>query len=104
MVDYAIPFGIPVAKKISVGTLKINIMDSRTKKGLPDMIARIGQTAMVSGKDGCIRTLLKPGVYYITIDRGRMGMEKTTLEGMPVKVTILGGKENNSRDSHSSQV
>ncbi len=87
---YTIPLGIPISKKKSVGTIKGIIYDEEDpqKRPLRDVILMASGIPAVTDKDGkFVFPGLKPGEYYLQIERGSIGHEKTTSEKIePIKV------------------
>jgi hypothetical protein len=95
LAEYSVPIGVPIGKKMSVGTLRGRIIDNTDGKAIPDVIARIGKLTSLTDKNGNFTFVIEPGTYFLTIDRGRIGVNRTTVQEMPLKVEILGGKVTN---------
>ncbi len=88
--SYTIPFGIPVEKKKSVGTIKGVIFDEEDPRRHPikDVILMASGIPAVTDKEGkFVLPGLKPGQYFLQVERDSIGHGKTTSEKIePVEV------------------
>lgn len=95
VLSYTIPFKIPVSKKKSIGMLKGRVYDGE-KEGrppIPNVILTAGDaTAVTDKKGGFIFPSLKPGTYFLKIEKGSIGLHRVTTEKLPVMVEIKGGE------------
>ena len=94
MVEFTIPFGLPVGRKKSVGRLEGYVRDQETGQPIPNAILRLSGATAVTDSDGeFIFPALKPGTFYLNIDRASIGLERISVQKTPLEVNIKGGKE-----------
>jgi hypothetical protein len=96
MVGYAIPFGVPVSRKTSTGILKGRVYDAENPpRGLPRVLVRLNDLTAVTDRNGEFTFgSLRPGTYYLTLDKESIGMNRVTVQKSPLPVTVLAGKKN----------
>lgn len=93
-VEYALPFGVPVGRKKSVGTVKGEVSDGQTKTAIPDVILTLNGATAVTNKSGkFIFPSLEPGTYHLDINTVRVGMNRIAAQSTPIEVTVEEGKE-----------
>ncbi len=95
LVGYEIPFGLPVSRKTSTGILKGRVYNAQSpERGIPRAIVRLNEFTAVTDRNGNFTFgSLKPGTYYLTLDRESIGMDCVMVEKSPMGVTIAGGKK-----------
>lgn len=94
MIQYAIPFRLPVSRKKSIGVVKGYVYDEETKEAISDIIVRVNGATAVTDKNGNFTfPSLKPGTYYLNIDRARIGLDRITVQKNPIEVTVESRKE-----------
>ncbi|MDQ1316438.1 MAG: hypothetical protein QG588_85, partial [Candidatus Poribacteria bacterium] len=92
--EFGIPFRLPTSKNNNVGRLKGVIYDIESKAKLANVLVMINELSAVTNKNGeFIFSAIKTGKYYMEVDKAGIGLEKITLQNMPLEVTIEGGKE-----------
>jgi len=95
LLSFTIPLSIPVSKKKSIGMLKGRVYD-REKEGkppIPNAILTIGDATAVTDKKGeFIFPSLKPGNYFLKIEKSSIGLNRVTTEKLPVMVEVKGGE------------
>lgn len=92
--SYTIPLRIPVGKKKSTGVMKGMIYDGEKPEPppLPNVILTANGATAVTNRNGqFIFPVLKPGNYYLQIEKGSIGLQRTTSEKIPM-ITIKGGE------------
>lgn len=92
---YTIPLGIPIRKKKNVGIIKGRIYDTQKpdKPGIARAIIFAGEAAAVSNKNGFfVLPALPTGVYNLWVETHSIGIKRTTLEPLPLKVEVKPGK------------
>ncbi len=96
LVAYEIPFGLPVSRKKSTGILKGRVYDAENPERLvPRAIVRLSElTAVTDRKGNFTFGSLKPGDYYLALDKASIGMDRVTVEKSPIKIAVAGGKKN----------
>jgi hypothetical protein len=63
------------------------------KPPIPNAILTIGEATAVTDKKGeFIFPSLKPGAYFLKIEKGSIGLNRVTTEKLPVMVEIKGGE------------
>ena len=94
MIQYTVPFRLPVGRKKNIGVVKGSVYDEETKESMPDVIIRTNGATAVTDRDGNFTfPSLKPGTYYLNIDRARIGLNRITAQKNPIEVTVESGKE-----------
>ena len=92
--NYTIPLQIPVGKKKSVGMIKGRVYDEERpgKPSINNVILIANGISAVTDRNGrFVFPGIKPGDYYLQIERGSIGSSRTTSERLPV-VTVRGGE------------
>lgn len=95
MVEYALPFSLPVSRKKGdgqVGIVKGHVYDKKTKEAISVVILRINGATAVTGKNGdFVFPCLRSGTYYL--DVARIGLNRITVRPTPIKVSVESGQE-----------
>jgi hypothetical protein len=92
LVEYSIPFGVPVSRKSTVGELKGKVYDIENDgQGVPGVIIRANEFTTVTNKKGqFVFRSIKPGNYYLREDRETIGSNRITVEKTPINITVEG--------------
>ena len=91
---YSIPFDFPVSRKEGVCRVKGRVFDAVTGLGLPEVILRINGLAASTDKDGNYSFFLpKGGAYFLSVERGALGIDRIPDIKTPVKLDIAPGDE-----------
>ena len=94
IVEFTVPFGLPVGRKRSIGMLEGSVRDQETGQPIQNAILRLsGATAVTDSNGGFAFPALKPGDFYLNIDSASIGLEQIPVQKTPLKVDIEGGKE-----------
>jgi len=94
LLTWTIPFGLPVSRKKSIGGIKGHVYDEETKMPVPDAILRVnGATAVTDNEGNFIFPSLRPGTYYLNLERAGVGKNKIPVQKNPMEVTVEPGKE-----------
>ena len=94
ILDFTIPFGLPVERKKSVGMLDGGVRDEETGQPIPNAILRLnGATAVTDSAGEFTFPSLKLGTFYLNVDRASIGLERIPVQKTPLEVSIKGGKE-----------
>ena len=96
MLSYAIPFGVPVARKKSIGSLGGRVYDAESPrlKGIPDVIVNVNGASAVTDKKGYfLFPSLKPGTYDLVAEERNLGLDRVISLKTPIKVRIEGGED-----------
>jgi len=94
VVEFTVPFGLPVGRKRSIGMLEGSVRDQETGQPIQNAILRLsGATAVTDSNGEFTFPALKPGAFYLNIDSASIGLEQIPVEKTPLKVDIEGGKE-----------
>ncbi len=88
--EYTIPIGIPVHRKLNRCELFGRIYDKDDyKKGLSGVIVRVNGHTTVTDKSGkYVFHGLKPGNYYLSVDIGSLEADKLTIQKMPMEINL----------------
>jgi hypothetical protein len=93
IINYTIPFGMPVGQKKSVGMLEGHVLDQETGQPISDVILRLNGVNAVTNATGKFTfPALKPGAFYLDIDSASIGLGLVPLQKTPLKIDIVGGK------------
>jgi hypothetical protein len=92
--SYTIPLKIPVGKKKTIGMIKGRVYDGE-KPGRPQIpnviLTANGANAVTDQKGQFIFPGLKPGSYYLQVEKGSIGLNRTTSEKLAT-VVVKGGE------------
>lgn len=91
--SYRVPLGIPVSHSRASARIVGRVYDVETGRGVANVLVRAGGRAILT--DGAGRLLLTgmlPGVQYVELDRGSIGLDRVTTQEnpLPVKATSEG--------------
>lgn len=95
LMSYTIPFKIPVARKASVGALKGRLWFQEPHGPEPVVRALVsanGTVAVTNSNGEFSFPALKPGKYYLMVDRKGMGKDRITAKKLPLKVIVDGAE------------
>jgi hypothetical protein len=93
MVEYNIPFGMPVNRRADVGSLKGKVYDLETGTPLPDVILRLDGSTAVSDRAGWFSfPTAASGTHFLKVDGTSIGLERITSRRFPMEIKIQGGK------------
>ncbi|MBI5099042.1 MAG: hypothetical protein HZB30_07350 [Nitrospirae bacterium] len=92
--SYTIPMQIPVSKKKSIGMLKGIVYDVENKNTpIPNVVLSVGEATAVTDLQGeFIFPSLKPGSYFLKIEKGSIGLNRVITEKLPVSAEVKGGE------------
>ena len=92
--SYTIPLQIPVSKKKSIGMLKGIVYDMENKNTpIPNVVLSVGEATAVTDLRGeFIFPSLKPGTYFLKIEKGSIGLKRVITEKLPISVKVTGGE------------
>jgi len=94
MLEYRLPFGVPLRRKKTIGSVKGRIYDAQTGRGLADTVLRLNGATAVSDRHGHYAfPAVKPGKYYLRVDRRSMGIGKVADRRMPHPVAVAGATD-----------
>jgi uncharacterized membrane protein len=92
LLGYTIPFGIPVGKKKGIGSIRGNVFDAEGKP-LPKVVVEVGGLTAITDSSGNFTFPgFKPGIYYLTVEQGSIGIGRITTEKLPLSVEVKGGE------------
>ena len=98
-VEYALPLALPLKRITSVGQLQGAITDEQGR-GIPNVLVNAGDAAAVTDGRGVYAfSSLKPGTAFLSVDNASIGLDRITLEPLPMEIPIEGGIETR-RDLH----
>jgi hypothetical protein len=92
MVDYKIPFDMPIAKVKNRAVVEGTIIDTAKRQPVKDIMVQVNGLAMVTDRQGhFIFPALKPGHYYLTIECSNIGLQYVTDKKMPMELHLQDG-------------
>jgi hypothetical protein len=93
MVEYNIPFGMPVSRRDEVGTLRGEVYDQETGLPIKDVILKLADATAVTDKAGRFSFPTSPvGTHHLTVDRASIGLGRITRRRFPMEISVEGGK------------
>jgi len=93
MVEYNIPFGMPVSRRADIGSLKGRVYDLETAKPLPEVILKLDGYTAVTDRAGRFSFPTVPGgTRHLKVDRSSIGLERITSRRFPMEIQIKGGE------------
>ena len=94
IIEFTIPFGLPVGRKRSIGMLEGYVRDQETGQPIQNTILRLSGVPAVTDSDGEFTfPALKPGTFYLDVDSASIGLERISAQKTPMEGDIEGGKE-----------
>ncbi len=91
IVEYRIPFGMPVSQKNALGSLKGILLDSENNRPIIDAVIRLNNLSTVTNKKGEFKfPSLTPGKYILDLERSSIGLNKVPTETFPREFLIIG--------------
>ena len=92
--EYQVALGVPVARRKNIGIIKGKVMNIETGMPVQNAIIRInGTTAVTDNSGSYIFPSIKPGKYFLTLDRAEIGLNMVTVQKVPLSVEVDGGDE-----------
>jgi hypothetical protein len=92
--EISIPFGLPAARKRTIGEIRGWIYDQESNQPLRDVILRIDNAMAISDKNGNFSfPALEPGVHYLNVSAARIGLEHIPAQKNPLAITVTGGEQ-----------
>ncbi|MBF8247392.1 MAG: hypothetical protein HW374_192 [Bacteroidetes bacterium] len=88
-VEYSIPIGIPLKRLTTSGQIKGRVVDERGK-GIENVLLDAGGSAAVTDKEV---SFLFPDVTFLQVDRTSIGLDRVTLQPIPMEIAVRGGEE-----------
>lgn len=96
LLEYSVVLGVPVARKKSIGTIRGTVYDAQTYEVMEDIILRLNGSAAVTDHRGAfLFPPLKPGTYFLNIDRGGLGLDRVSAQKTPMEVNVEAGDDLN---------
>ena len=93
MLGYNAPLDIPVGKKKNIGVVKGFVYDAESRKSVADLILHINGSTAVTDKNGkFVFPALRPQIYYLTLDKSNVDLNKVILQKSPIEVELHGGE------------
>ncbi|MBF8247588.1 MAG: hypothetical protein HW374_388, partial [Bacteroidetes bacterium] len=91
--EYSIPIGIPLKRLTTSGQIRGRVVDEQGR-GMENVLLDAGGSASVSDKDGrFLFPALKPEVTFLQVDRTSIGLDRVTLQPIPMEIAVRGGEE-----------
>jgi hypothetical protein len=95
VMEYSLPFQLPLGKKRSIGALRGRVFDAdaAAHPGLAKVILRVNNlTAVTDSKGQFTFPALPPGNYPLQIDNGSIGLNRVPLAKQPILVKVTPGE------------
>jgi hypothetical protein len=93
MIEYNIPFGMPVSRRDEVGSLKGKVYDQETGQPLQDVILKLdGATAVTDAAGKFSFPTIPVGMHHLSVDRSSIGIDRIPWRRFPMEITIQGGE------------
>jgi hypothetical protein len=95
LLEYSIPFGIPVGRKKSIGSISGRVYDAHdsARPGVANVIPSVGDMTAVTDAAGRFQfPALRPGTYALLVDSGSIGLHRVTTSKLSMMVEVRGGR------------
>ncbi|MEX0601874.1 MAG: carboxypeptidase-like regulatory domain-containing protein, partial [Bacteroidota bacterium] len=93
LLEYAVPLAIPVKRTTASGEIRGRVVDE-SGKGMPGVLVSLGTSAAVTDASGRYSFVsLRPGDYYVLLDKATIGLDRVAMVPMPLKVSVRGGED-----------
>ncbi|MEN6473778.1 MAG: porin [Syntrophaceae bacterium] len=93
MIEYTIPFDLPVSKVERYGTVKGSLNNVETNEAIANALIRLNGISTITDKKGEFTfNMIKPGNYYIDVDSASIGLDKISAQKTPIKISVQGGE------------
>jgi hypothetical protein len=93
MIEYTIPFDLPVSKVKRYGTVKGTLHNVETREAIANALVRLNGVSTITDKKGTFTfNTVEPGDYYIDIDSASIGLDKISAQKTPIKIKVQGGE------------
>lgn len=95
VMSYEIPIGMPTGKLQETGNVKGRVYDAEDSalKGLSGVLLSLGGITALTDRNGnYVFSSIEPGMQYLQVDNASIGLERVTLQKIPVEVSIRGGR------------
>lgn len=95
LATYTVPFGVPIARKRTGGTVEGRIVDAEAEgqPGLVRAVLRINGATAVSDAEGrFVFQAVPPGEYELYVDRDTIGLDRVLGQPAPVRVQVRDGE------------
>ncbi|MDH7512833.1 MAG: SPOR domain-containing protein [Clostridiales bacterium] len=95
LLEYSIPVGVPVSRKSTVGILRGKVYDAENgQKGIEGVVVRANGLGTVTNRNGeYVFHMLRPGQYYLTLPKHKVGQDKIALQKLPFEIMVEGGSK-----------
>ncbi|MGH2566968.1 MAG: SPOR domain-containing protein, partial [Bacteroidota bacterium] len=91
--EYTIPVAIPVKRLTTTGQVRGRLVDERGN-GIPNILVSVGRQATISDRKGdFVLGALQPGTQFLIVDKAGIGLDRVTLQPMPMEIAVSGGEE-----------
>lgn len=94
LLSVSLPVGAPVGRRTDVGRVEGRVYDADRpgNPGLPGVLLRVSGQVARTGPDGAFRFARLPaGTHRLEVDRGTLGLDRVTLDEMPLVLRVPGG-------------
>ncbi|MBI4429912.1 MAG: SPOR domain-containing protein [Ignavibacteriales bacterium] len=90
--EYAIPLEIPLKRLTTSGQISGRVLDE-AGIGVEGVLLNAGASAALTDREGrFLFPSLPPGAVFLHVDRASMGLDRVTLQGMPMEILVRGGE------------
>jgi hypothetical protein len=94
MVSYELPVGMPVGRQEKFGTVKGRVCDAEDSQnaGLAGVVLTLdGRAVLTDRKGNYTFPSVEPGVHYLQLEKSSIGLDRVTVQRVPVEVRVRGG-------------
>lgn len=94
MIQFTIPFGLPVARKKSIGSVKGYVYDEETQNPIHNAVLRLNGLTAVTNKAGNFTfPSVSRGISYLSVDTASIGMNRIPSQKTPIQLAVQGGEK-----------
>ena len=94
MLTYTVPFSMPTVRRKDVATVRGQVLDQESGKGLPDVVVRMDRLVAITDARGNFSfPSVKRQIYELTVESGRLPVGMIPAQPLPMEVNLLADDE-----------
>jgi len=95
LLSYQIPLAVPLRRKNYLGSIQGRLYDADDSgsAGIPGALLRMGERTTLTDATGkYVFRSVQPGYRHLQVDNAAIGLNRVTLQRMPLEIVVRGGK------------
>lgn len=94
MLTYTVPFSMPTVRRKDVATVRGQVLDQESGKGLADVVVRLDRLVAITDARGNFSfPSVKRKIYELTVEGSRLPVGMIPTQPLPMEVNLLVGDE-----------